>query len=66
MKQTNRDWLTENKLFKKACEIAGILPTGRQASKYRRQKGLAFKYISRAQSAVDKKQSQKKEPSARI
>jgi len=29
--------------FKAACEAAGVQPTRRQASKYRNQKGSAFK-----------------------
>lgn len=72
MKTTNREWARENNLFRKACEIAGIPPKGRQASKYRRQKGLAYKYQRAAQSAVDKnhakeqRKEQKKEYSARI
>lgn len=32
-------------LFIKACELTGARPTLRQASKYRRKKGLAYKGI---------------------
>lgn len=32
----------ENDTFLKACEAAGVTPTKRQASKWRRKRGLAF------------------------
>lgn len=38
---TNRQ-LSEKDGFKAACEKAGIKPTKRQASKYRRQMGAAY------------------------
>lgn len=34
----------ESDHFKEVCELAGTNPTKRQASKYRRKKGLAYKY----------------------
>lgn len=33
-----------NDVFKNACEKVGIEPTKRQASKFRRKKGAAFKF----------------------
>jgi len=42
-KETNRSVAANNKLFKLACESAGIKPTKRQASKFRMGKGLAYK-----------------------
>lgn len=40
-KVTNKKF-SENKLFQKACTLAGVEPTARQASKFRNGKGLAF------------------------
>ena len=40
---TNRDFALHDRLFKRACEKASIPPTKRQASKFRRGKGRAFK-----------------------
>lgn len=34
----------ETEVFKKACEAAGIDPTIRQASKFRRKRGIAFNH----------------------
>jgi len=39
---TNKNF-TKNQEFEKACEEAGIKPTKRQASKWRNEKGLAWK-----------------------
>lgn len=39
---TNREYAEKDKAFKEACKRAGINPTTRQASKYRRGKGLAY------------------------
>lgn len=39
---TNKEFAEKDKLFHKACEIAKIKPTHRQASKFRNKKGLAF------------------------
>jgi len=33
--------IIEQQMFKEACEVVGIKPTRRQASKWRRKKGLA-------------------------
>ena len=40
---TNTEFATKDKGFVKACEKAGVDATKRQASKYRNQKGRAFK-----------------------
>jgi len=40
---SNREFAESNKNFISACEKAGIKPTQRQASKYRRKVGLAYK-----------------------
>lgn len=35
----------ESEQFKEACEFANIEPTTRQASKFRRKKGIVYKII---------------------
>ena len=47
MKQTNVQY-SKDRVFVKACECADLPPTSRQASKYRRNKGLAVRYARRA------------------
>lgn len=39
---TNKEF-TKDKHFRKCCERMDVLPTARQASKFRRKMGLAFK-----------------------
>ena len=39
---TNKDFAEKDEPFKKACEQAGVKPTKRQASKWRRNKGKAY------------------------
>jgi len=41
---TNKKFSTDDSFFKKACEVAGVEPTTRQASKFRLEKGLAYKH----------------------
>lgn len=48
MKQSNIMYALKNRVFKKACELAELPPTTRQASKYRRGRGLAARYAKRA------------------
>ena len=40
---TNREFAQKNKDFIDSCEAAGVAPTKRQASKYRRGMGSAAK-----------------------
>lgn len=40
---THADFAKDNKQFKEACERANVKPTKRQASKFRRGFGLAYK-----------------------
>lgn len=40
---TNRQYAQTNNVFQSACSRAGLPPTKRQASKYRRQRGRAFR-----------------------
>lgn len=42
-KMTNKKFANEDKVFKDACEKAGVEPTTRQASKFLNKKGLAYK-----------------------
>ena len=41
MKLTNVEFRKTDKVFRKACKLAGVPATTRQASKYRNGKGLA-------------------------
>lgn len=47
MSQSNKQFAVENQEFKHACEDAGIPVTARQASKFRRGKGKAFKKVNK-------------------
>ena len=40
---TNAEFASNDTGFQDACEKAGIKPTARQASKWRRKKGKAYK-----------------------
>jgi hypothetical protein len=40
---TNRKFAEQNEKFKTCCERGGISPSKRQASKYRRKRGKAYK-----------------------
>ena len=40
--KTNAEFAKETKVFKDSCIKAGILPTARQASKWRNKKGKAY------------------------
>lgn len=60
MKLSNREFAKENKLFQKACEIASISSTSRQASKFRHHKGIAYKNQGKAQSTIDKERQKTK------
>lgn len=41
-KTTNSDFAKNDQKFIKCCELAGVKPTARQASKFRNGKGVAF------------------------
>ena len=41
-RQTNREFASENTGFQRACGLAGVLPTKRQAAKFRRKEGSAY------------------------
>lgn len=57
MKDTNKKFAQKNTLFKEACNLAGIPPTPRQASKYLNGKGLARRFVRQAQSSIDKQKN---------
>jgi hypothetical protein len=40
---TNKEFALQNQVFRKACEIAKVKPTRRQASKWLNRKGSAYK-----------------------
>lgn len=46
VKPTNTKFMKDDKSFNDACKMAGITPTKRQASKYRRGLGLAYQAAS--------------------
>ena len=41
---THKEFAIKDKEFRKACKLAGIAPTTRQAGKYRSCKGLAYQF----------------------
>lgn len=41
---TNKEFAAKNELFSKACALAGVTSTGRQASKFRMGRGKAFSF----------------------
>lgn len=45
---SNAEFAKSNELFEYACEAAGIMPTKRQASKFRSRSGLAHRFINEA------------------
>lgn len=42
-KLSNRDFANKDSMFRAACEAVSVNPCGRQASKWRRRTGKAFK-----------------------
>lgn len=44
----NKVFASNNQLFRKACELASVDPTRRQASKYQRGIGKAFLFKGQA------------------
>ena len=45
---TNHEFSKKDATFKKACELAEIPATGRQASKFRRKRGKAYDFLDEA------------------
>jgi hypothetical protein len=56
----NNTFAATDSFFQKCCELAGIKPCGRQASKFRNQKGAAHQYRNKAKEALKKEESEKK------
>lgn len=50
--ETNASYAKTNDTFKQACAEVGIPPTSRQAGKWRRKTGLAWKEGQRAQNPI--------------
>lgn len=55
---TNREFAHSNPVFIKACELAGLETTARQASRFRNEMGKAFTFKTTAQKELA---SEKKE-----
>jgi hypothetical protein len=51
---TNAEFSTQDKIFQEACRLAGVAPVKRQASKYRRGTGSAYKFKGAAAKAQEK------------
>lgn len=54
---TNGEFARQDKLFIKACELAAaaghkVVPSERQASKFRNERGIAHKFKGAAQAAL--------------
>ena len=47
--QTNREVAAHDPFFRRCCEVAGIQPSKRQASKWGRRSGLAYNARAEAQ-----------------
>lgn len=47
MNESNRQFAESNPRFKNACEKAGVPPTKRQASKFRNERGAAWKALKK-------------------
>ena len=45
---THREFAGTNEVFRKACELANIKPTVRQASKFRLKRGSAYVFKKQA------------------
>ena len=57
---TNREFSKTDKRFVEACESAEVKPTVRQASKWRRKKGKAWKCLEVQNGKVKLNRSQSK------
>lgn len=49
---SNRQFAAEDELFRTSCKMAGVEPTKRQASKWRRKCGSAYEYRHGAAAAL--------------
>lgn len=52
---TNTQYAKTVKIFKVACELAGVDPTPRQASKFQNKKGAAYAFKNQAKNKAYKK-----------
>jgi len=53
----NKEFAAKDKVFVKACEIAKVEPTKRQAAKFQNKKGLARRFYGSAASAVKRQET---------
>jgi len=56
---TNKEFAKASVLFLKACELAGIEPTTRQASRFLNHNGKAYKFYNEAKKALTKQEKPK-------
>jgi hypothetical protein len=54
---TNKQFAAKDRVFVKACEIAKVEPTARQAAKFQNKKGLARRFYGSASSAVKRQET---------
>ena len=57
---TNREIAENNPTFRRACELAGIPATKRQAGKWERQTGIARQYRNQALSQIAQEKAGKR------
>ena len=50
---TNEQFAQSDPVFRKACELARVSPTRRQASKWHRREGLAVKFAADARKTLN-------------
>ena len=60
MRATNLHFATNDEIFKLSCDLAKIKPTARQASRYRRGKGLAYGFRTEAINALKALETEEK------
>lgn len=59
---TNREFAKDDELFKTACEVVDLKPTARQASKWRRGFGKAYRQgMKQAQRILEEKYDREKQ-----
>ena len=56
---TNKQICKTSELFRKACELAGIEPTPRQASRFLNHNGKAYKFYNAAKKELTKQEKPK-------
>ena len=54
---TNKEFAGTDLIFKEACQLANVLPTMRQASKFRDKRGREYQYKQEAEKKCQWQQS---------